>query len=80
MAARPIQISMDERLLERIDGDPETHEKGRSAFIRTAVERYLAAKERRQIEARLVQAYAGQADVMLGEVDELEGAQAWPSE
>lgn len=80
MTVRPVQISMDQQLLERIDGDPETHEKGRSAFIRAAVESYLSAKEQREIEARLVHAYAGQADVMFGEVDELLDAQTWPRE
>jgi metal-responsive CopG/Arc/MetJ family transcriptional regulator len=79
MPVRSVQISMDEELLERIDGDPETREKGRSAFIRSAVEKYLAAKERREIEARLVQAYSGQADAMLEEVEDLLDGQTWPS-
>jgi Arc/MetJ-type ribon-helix-helix transcriptional regulator len=41
---------------------------GRSAFIRAAVRLYLSAKERRELEARLVRAYDGEADAMLGEV------------
>jgi hypothetical protein len=36
-------------------------------------------KERREIETRLIQAYAGQADSMLAEIVELLGCQAWPS-
>jgi metal-responsive CopG/Arc/MetJ family transcriptional regulator len=80
MAARPVQISIDEELLERIDEDPEAREKGRSAFIRTAVESYLSAKERREIEARLERAYSGQADAMRAEVEDLLNAQTWPSE
>jgi metal-responsive CopG/Arc/MetJ family transcriptional regulator len=44
MASRPVQISIDEELLERIDEDAEAREKGRSAFIRAAVEWYLSAK------------------------------------
>jgi metal-responsive CopG/Arc/MetJ family transcriptional regulator len=77
MAARPVQISMDQELLQRIDEDPETQEKGRSAFIRSAVESYFSAKERQEIEARLVRAYAGQADALLQEVEDLLEAQTW---
>lgn len=80
MAARPVQISIDEELLERIDEDPEARENGRSAFIRAAVESYFSAKERREIEARLVRAYSGQADVLRAEVEDLLHAQTWPSE
>jgi metal-responsive CopG/Arc/MetJ family transcriptional regulator len=80
MAARPVQISIDEELLERIDEDPEARENGRSAFIRAAVESYFSAKERQEIEARLVRAYSGQADAMRTEVEDLLHAQTWPSE
>jgi metal-responsive CopG/Arc/MetJ family transcriptional regulator len=80
MAARPVQISMDEKLLQRIDEDPEAQEKGRSAFIRSAVECYFSAKERREIEARLVRAYSGQADLLLSEVEDLLDTQTWPTE
>jgi metal-responsive CopG/Arc/MetJ family transcriptional regulator len=80
MSSRPVQISIDEELLARIDEDAEAREKGRSAFIRAAVEWYLSAKERREIEARLVRAYSGQADVMRAEVEDLLNAQTWPNE
>jgi metal-responsive CopG/Arc/MetJ family transcriptional regulator len=80
MPARPVQISMDEELLQRIDKDPEARKKGRSAFIRSAVESYFSAKERREIEARLVRAYSGHADLLLSEVEDLLDAQSWPSE
>lgn len=80
MVARPVQISIDEELLERIDEDPEVREKGRSAFIRAAVESYFSAKEQREIEARLVRAYSGQADALRAEVEDLLNAQTWPSE
>lgn len=78
MTAKPVQISIDESLLERIDADPEAREKGRSAFVRTAVRFYLSAKERREIEDRLVAAYEGEADAMADEVAELIGSQEWP--
>lgn len=80
MPARPVQISMDEELLQRIDEDPEAREKGRSAFIRSAVESYFSAKERQETEARLVRAYSGQADLLLSEVEDLLEAQTWPRE
>ncbi len=80
MPARPVQISIDEELLQRIDGDSEAQERGRSAFIRSAVESYLSAKERREVEARLERAYAGQADLLLAEVEDLLDGQRWPSE
>ena len=80
MGAKPVQISIDSELLRRIDDDPEARANGRSAFVRSAVEVYLAAKERREIEARLVKAYSGQADAMYDEVAELLGDQSWPNE
>lgn len=80
MAAKPVQISIDTALLRRIDADPEAREKGRSAFVRSAVELYLTAKERQEIESRLRRAYTGQADALLGEIEDLIGDQAWPSD
>lgn len=80
MSARPVQISLDSELLSQIDADPEVRERGRSAFIRSAVELYLKAKERRDIEARLAKAYAGEAAGLLEEVEDLLGAQAWPND
>ena len=47
MPAKPVQVSIDADLLRRIDPDPETSEKGRSAFIRSAVSSYLEAKRRK---------------------------------
>ncbi len=78
MAAKPIQISVDMDLLNRIDRDPEVRERGRSAFIRSAVELYLAAKRRRAVDQQIASAYQGRADEMLEEIDDLMGSQAWP--
>jgi len=78
MSAKPVQISVETELLERIDRDPEARAKGQSAFIRSAVEIYLAAKERREIEERLARAYGGQDDAMLEEVVEFLSGQALP--
>ena len=80
MAARAVQVSMDAELLDLIDTNPEVRERGRSAFIRSAVRLYLQAKQRREVNARLATAYAGQADAMLAEIEPLIGRQSWPSE
>jgi metal-responsive CopG/Arc/MetJ family transcriptional regulator len=78
MTAKPVQISLDPELLERIDADPEAREKGRSAFVREAVRYYLAAKERREIDQHIARAYEGQAAAMVDEIAELIETQAWP--
>ena len=80
MAAKPVQISLDAALLERIDADPETKSRGRSAFVRAAVERYLAAKERRRVDARLRAAYARGANRAFAETQDLIDAQSWPDD
>lgn len=66
---------MDAELLDLIDTDPEVRERGRSAFIRSAVRLYLQAKQRREVNARLATAYTGQADAMLAEIEPLIGRQ-----
>jgi metal-responsive CopG/Arc/MetJ family transcriptional regulator len=69
---------MDTELLRRIDADPEVRQRGRSMFIRSAVEMYLRAKRRQEIDARIASAYAERADELLEEVVDLTGAQEWP--
>ena len=69
---------MDTELLCRIDADPEARERGRSAFIRSAVEMYLRARRRREIDAQITGAYADSADDLLEEVADLLGGQEWP--
>ena len=78
MPAKPVQVSIDLDLLRRIDADPETREKGRSAFVRSAVSSYLAAKQRKAIDVAIGVAYGDAADAMETEVSELLDAQAWP--
>jgi metal-responsive CopG/Arc/MetJ family transcriptional regulator len=80
MTAKPVQISMDTDLLDQIDRDPEVREKGRSAFIRSAVKLYLTAKRRRAIDGQIARAYEGQADDMQDEIVDLMSDQAWPKE
>lgn len=80
MPAKPVQISLDVELLERIDDDVETRTHGRSAFIRTAVEHYLRARHRALIDKAIGEAYDGQAEGMRREIAGLMDAQAWPAE
>ncbi len=80
MPAKPVQVSIDLELLRRIDADPETRKRGRSAFIRSAVSSYLRAKRRREVDSAIAAAYAGAGDAMLAEVSDLLDAQAWPED
>lgn len=80
MAAKPVQVSIDVELLRRIDADPETRERGRSAFVRSAVSSYLDAKRRREIDAAIRAAYGGAGEDMQAEVADLMDAQAWPAD
>ena len=47
-------------------------------FIRSAVEMYLRARRRQEIDARIASAYAERADELLEEVVDLMGGQEWP--
>ena len=78
MPAKAVQISVDLELLRRIDADPETREKGRSAFVRSAVSSYLAAKRRKAIDLAIGAAYGDATGAMEAEVSDLLDAQAWP--
>jgi metal-responsive CopG/Arc/MetJ family transcriptional regulator len=80
MAAKAVQVSIDSELLRRIDADPETREKGRSAFIRSAVTSYLRARRRAKADAAIAAAYGGAADAMLDEITGVIDAQAWPDD
>jgi len=78
MAAKPVQVSIGVELQRLIDANPETREKGRSAFIRSAVSSYLAAKQRKAVDVAIGAAYGGAAETMEAEASGLLDAQAWP--
>ena len=80
MPVKPIQISVDTDLLQQIDADPETRSRGRSSFVRSAIELYLKMKNRKRIETQIREAYGGQADALSAEVLDLIEAQAWPDD
>src|SRR5437870_1227694 len=78
MPAQPVQVSIEKALLKRIDTDPETKKRGRSAFIRSAVELYLKVKERREIDRAIRRAYSGKSEELLAEIQDLIEVQEWP--
>jgi len=78
MPAKPVQISLDRELLARIDRDPQTKKQGRSAFIRDAVELYLATKRRRQVDRNIVAAYGSKSRDLLDDVEPWIEEQVWP--
>jgi predicted transcriptional regulator len=47
---KAIQFTIDEALLRRVDQDDEVKKKGRSAFLRAAIEDRLRRKRRRAIQ------------------------------
>jgi metal-responsive CopG/Arc/MetJ family transcriptional regulator len=57
---KAIQITFDERLLEKLDNDEEVKQKGRSAVIRRAVADYLRKKRRATIAEAYRRAYGKQ--------------------
>lgn len=65
---KAIQITVDDRLLARLDADPEVEEAGRSAVIRRAVEAYLRERRRTRVGDAYRRAYGSRAGR-----DELDG-------
>ena len=57
MAARSVQISLDQDLLEAIDRRPETKRDGRSAVIKRALRLYLEQAQRESIDDSYARAY-----------------------
>jgi metal-responsive CopG/Arc/MetJ family transcriptional regulator len=76
--AKPVQISIDEKLLRRIDADPETKRRGRSAVVTSALTLYLQRKRRLAVDGAILRAYEGSADEMSCDMDPLIEAQSWP--
>jgi metal-responsive CopG/Arc/MetJ family transcriptional regulator len=77
MAATSVQISIDRELLARIDRDPQTRKQGRSAFIRDAVELYLAVKRHQGIDRQIAIAYRDRSRGSVADVEHWLEEQAW---
>jgi metal-responsive CopG/Arc/MetJ family transcriptional regulator len=76
---KTIQVTMDEKLLEKLDRDQETQRDGRSAVLRRAVAEYLKRRLRRDVSSAYRRAYSERSG--LGpdfEAWEEEGV--WPTE
>lgn len=74
---KPIQVTIDDALLDRLDRDPEVAARGRSAVVRDAVAAYLAKRRGRAIADAYRKGYAGgSAADLAGWADE----GAWPDE
>ena len=80
MPAKPVQISLDLDLLNRIDSDPEVQKRGRSAFVREACEVYLKVRQRRAVDSAIDRVYSTGADDLLAEVEDLIEEQEWPAD
>jgi metal-responsive CopG/Arc/MetJ family transcriptional regulator len=84
MAARSVQISLDEDLLNAIDRRPETKRDGRSAVIKRALRLYLEQTQRESIDESYVRGYGRKAaDEKAGretEFDSMLSGQAWPDD
>ena len=76
---RAIQFTIDERLLARIDRDPEAKQIGRSAVIRRAIAAYLARKRTAEIREAYRRGY-GASPPSEDEVGPWHTGQAWPDE
>lgn len=77
MPARSIQISVDQELLDLVDQEQETKERGRSAVIRDALKLYLARNRAATIDAQYRKAYGTNAG---NEFEDMLSGQSWPSE
>jgi metal-responsive CopG/Arc/MetJ family transcriptional regulator len=74
-----IQITMDEKLLQRLDANDETRREGRSAVFRRAVKEYLDRQRRRTITTGYRRAYSAEAG-LCKEFEGWEEEGSWPSE
>lgn len=76
---KPIQITIGEDLLRRLDATPEARAQGRSAVLRRAAEEYLLRRERAEIRERYEAAY-GDADGLGHEFEGWEEEGVWPED
>jgi metal-responsive CopG/Arc/MetJ family transcriptional regulator len=63
MYMKAIQVTLDERLLARLDADEEVQRDGRSAVLRRAADEYLRRRRRRSIAQQYAKAYGAQGDL-----------------
>lgn len=61
MGMKPIRVTFDDALLERLDRHPAVRERGRSAVLREATAEFLAREDAEEIDRRYVAGYGGAA-------------------
>ena len=74
---KAIQITVDERLLARLDADPEVQKEGRSAVFRRAVEAYLRQRRKERTERAYREGYA-RGSAVEQEFEDWPAEGAWP--
>jgi hypothetical protein len=62
---KTIQVTFDEKLLDRLDRDEEVQRDGRSAVLRRAAEMYLSYRRRQSIADAYRRAYGSGEDTEL---------------
>ena len=77
IAMKPIQVTFDEALLERLDAHPAVRERGRSAVLREAAAAYLARKDAEDIAIRYRAGYRP-ADGLEAELEGWAEEGVWP--
>jgi metal-responsive CopG/Arc/MetJ family transcriptional regulator len=76
---KAIQVSFDERLLDRLDADAEVKRDGRSAVLRRAAAHYLKQKRRTSLAAAYKRAYVTGAPGLDEEFAGWEDQGVWPA-
>ena len=76
---KPIQVTFDEALLERLDAHPAVRERGRSAVLREAAAAYLARKDAEDIARRYSAGYRP-ADDLDAELEGWAEEGVWPED
>jgi metal-responsive CopG/Arc/MetJ family transcriptional regulator len=77
MLMKAIQVTLDEKLLARLDADDEVRRDGRSAVLRRAADEYLRRRRKRSIADQYAKAY-GTSGILGGEFSGWEDEGVWP--
>ena len=74
---KTIQITIDPELLHKIDNDEESMKKGRSAFLRQAVQYYSEQKRLKSISEQYRSVYRRESEIN-DDLTSWEDEQVWP--
>ena len=79
MYMKAIQVTLDEKLLARLDADDEVRRDGRSAVIRRATAEYLRKRRKHRIAQQYAKAY-GHGSGLGTEFEDWEAEGVWPEQ